>query len=340
MKRLKLGDFCSIVNGKSNTVDAVSNGEYCFFDRSKITKYSNKFLFDCEAIIVPGEGTDFTPRYFKGKFDLHQRCYKIEVKKNEIIAKYLYYNIYKNKNYFLTTSTGSTVPSLRIANFIDFPLNIHDFKTQQHIVNTIGSVDDLIENLTKQNKLLMFLGTRKINKLNNKYKLNLLSNIVMFEKGCEVGSLNYVENRKDSTIRYIRVKDLLSLSDTFIDNKIAKKIANFDDILVAFDGAPGRNNIGIKCAFSSGIYNLKCEEDNKGLVFFEVNSEMNKNIISRNSRGTTILHASKSIEQLIFANVDNSEKETLNIYFKLLLQNKEKIINLKHIKTNLLNKYF
>ena len=85
---------------------------------------------------------------------------------------------------------------------------------------------------------------------------------------------------------------------------------------------------------------MKCNDDNKGLVFFEINSEINKNIISRNSQGTTILHATKSIEQLIFANTDNSDKEMLNAYFGFLLQNKEKIIRLKHIKTILLNKYF
>ena len=214
------------------------------------------------------------------------------------------------------------------------------FNFYVHTINTIGSIDDLIENLTKQNELIMFLGTYKINTLNNQNELNFISNIVKFEKGCEVGSSNYIKNKKTSLIRYIRVKDLISSSDTFIDSNNAKKIASFDDILVAFDGAPGRNNIGLTGAFSSGIYNLKCNDDNKGLVFFEINSEINKNIISRNSQGTTILHATKSIEQLIFANTDNSDKEMLNAYFRLLLQNKEKIIRLKHIKTILLSKYF
>ncbi len=198
----------------------------------------------------------------------------------------------------------------------------------------------MIENLEKQNDLLMYLGTCKVNKLNSEHELVYLSNIVNFEKGLEVGSANYFESNRDYLIRYIRVKDLISLSDTFVDSKITKKIANSDDILVAFDGAPGRNNIGLTGAYSSGIYNLKCLDENKGLVFFEINSEMNKNIISTNSCGTTILHASKSIKHLIFANIDNLNKKTLNKYFRLLLQNKEKINILKCIKASLLNKYF
>ncbi len=67
----KLGEICEIKTGKSNAEDAIENGDYAFFDRSKIIKRSSRFLFDCEAIIIPGEGQTFLPRYFSGKFDLH-----------------------------------------------------------------------------------------------------------------------------------------------------------------------------------------------------------------------------------------------------------------------------
>ena len=211
---------------------------------------------------------------------------------------------------------------------------------QQHIVNTIGSVDDLIENLMQQNEILMNLGITKINLFNDSNELKLLSTIVEFEKGFEVGSSNYIENDGVNLIQYLRVGDLLSLGNTFIDESISNKISKIDDILVAFDGAPGRNNIGLYGAYSSGIYNLKCNYSNKGLVYFEINSDINKKIIDDHSQGTTILHASKSINHLVYANIDDKDKELLNAYFNLLLQNKKKINSLKHIKANLLNKYF
>jgi restriction endonuclease S subunit len=71
----KLGDMATIKTGKTDVKDAVEDGEYPLFDRSDQIKRSNKYLFDTEAVIVPGEGKDFTPRYYKGKFDLHQRTY-------------------------------------------------------------------------------------------------------------------------------------------------------------------------------------------------------------------------------------------------------------------------
>ena len=76
----RMGDIVTITNGNSNVQDAVTqskDGLYPFFDRSDDIKYLPTFLFDKEAIIYPGEGTEFMPRYFKGKFALHQRCYAI-----------------------------------------------------------------------------------------------------------------------------------------------------------------------------------------------------------------------------------------------------------------------
>ena len=186
----------------------------------------------------------------------------------------------------------------------------------------------------------MKLGITKIDSFNDIFNLNLLLNIVEFEKGFEVGSSKYIEIESLDLIHYLRVGDLQSLGNTFINPNDSDKISKFDDILVAFDGAPGRNNIGLTGAYSSGIYNLKCSKENKGLVYFEINSKINKKIIDDHSQGTTILHASKSINHLVYADINYRDKRLLNLYFNLILQNKKKINFLKHIKVNLLNKYF
>jgi hypothetical protein len=45
--------------------------------RSEDVRTSARYLFNDEAIIIAGEGQKFTPKYYKGKFDLHQRTYAI-----------------------------------------------------------------------------------------------------------------------------------------------------------------------------------------------------------------------------------------------------------------------
>jgi len=88
-EEVKLGDISHITTGSSNRQDSSLTGEFTFFDRSEDIRTSSRFLFDKEAVIVPGEGQDFAPKYFKGKFDLHQRTYAIMDFKG-INGKFLY----------------------------------------------------------------------------------------------------------------------------------------------------------------------------------------------------------------------------------------------------------
>lgn len=133
----RMGDIVTITNGNSNVQDAVTqskDGLYPFFDRSEDIKYLPTFLFDKEAIIYPGEGTEFMPRYFKGKFALHQRCYAI-FDFNEIInARFLYFYLKTRNSYFVKNAVGSTVPSLRLDTFQKLKVIIPS-KTIQHSVS-------------------------------------------------------------------------------------------------------------------------------------------------------------------------------------------------------------
>lgn len=141
MFNCKLGNIAIIKNGKCNRQDAVLNGKYPLFDRSQVTKASNEYLFDCSAIIVPGEGKEFIPRFYQGKFNLHQRCYCIQSKNNDQVSiKYLYYNILFNQDYFARVAVGSTVPSLRLGLFENMELKIHTPTEQRHIVDTTSSL--------------------------------------------------------------------------------------------------------------------------------------------------------------------------------------------------------
>jgi type I restriction enzyme S subunit len=144
-RKVKLGEVAKVKNGKSNSVDAVVNGKYIFFDRSQNIKRSNKYLFDCEAIIVPGEGENFIPRYFQGKFDLHQRVYAIYDFSKEINSKFLFYYLLSNHKYFSQVAVGSTVKSLRIKHFTEFIVNLPPLDEQKRIAEILSAFDDKIE---------------------------------------------------------------------------------------------------------------------------------------------------------------------------------------------------
>ncbi|MAT45179.1 MAG: restriction endonuclease subunit S [Anaerolineaceae bacterium] len=143
-KREALGKLSNISTGSSNREDSSLDGKYTFFDRSQDIRTSNIYLFDCEAIIVAGEGQDFLPKYFIGKFDLHQRSYAITSFEGAV-GKYLLYYIHYFRRYFLSQAVGSTVKSLRLPMFQKMPIHLPKSAEQQKIADCLSSLDKLIK---------------------------------------------------------------------------------------------------------------------------------------------------------------------------------------------------
>ena len=144
-----LGDISKITTGSSNRQDSHMHGAYTFFDRSEDIRTSDTYLFDCEAVIVPGEGQDFIPKYFVGKFDLHQRTYAI-MDFPECHGKFLFYAIHYFRSHFLSQAVGSTVKSLRLPMFQKMKLKLPMFEEQQKIAAVLSTADQEISALQQK----------------------------------------------------------------------------------------------------------------------------------------------------------------------------------------------
>lgn len=161
-EEVRLGDLSDIKTGSSNREDSTEeDGKYTFFDRSEDIRTSSRYLFEGEAVIVAGEGQRFLPKYFIGKFDLHQRTYSIMNFKKSM-GKYIFYYIWKNSNYFLAQAVGSTVKSLRLPMFKKMKIKLPPLKEQQKIAQVLSIADKEIallknelETLKEQKRGLM-----------------------------------------------------------------------------------------------------------------------------------------------------------------------------------------
>jgi type I restriction enzyme S subunit len=143
-KTVPMGRLCSVSSGDSDTKDAVEDGPYAFFDRSKIIKRSSRYLYDCEALIIPGEGKEFLPKHFAGKFDLHQRAYALFDFLPELDVKFLYHLLHHRSDYFPSVAVGATVKSLRRRHFENLPVPVPPLSEQKRI---IGVLDEAFEGL-------------------------------------------------------------------------------------------------------------------------------------------------------------------------------------------------
>lgn len=153
--------ICSISTGKSNTQDQVDDGIYPFFIRSEKPVRSNKYLYDCEAVITIGDGNiGKVFHYINGKFDLHQRCYKMTNFDN-IQGKYFYH--YFSANFYnraMRMSAKGTVDSVRFEMIANMEIKIpEDFYEQIKISNCLSKIDTLIT--LHQRKLDLLKETKK-----------------------------------------------------------------------------------------------------------------------------------------------------------------------------------
>lgn len=146
-KERKVSELCSISTGKSNTQDKVEDGKYPFYVRSPIIERSTKYLYDEEAVITVGDGvgTGKVFHYVNGKYDLHQRCYRMYGFSDELNAHYFYHTFSKLFYKRVMSMTAKTsVDSVRLEMISDMKIPVPDIEEQRKIGSFLDNLDRLI----------------------------------------------------------------------------------------------------------------------------------------------------------------------------------------------------
>ena len=129
----KLGDVANIKTGSRNNEDKNEDGEYPFFVRSDIVEKINSYSYDCEAILVPGEGRiGEIFHYVNGRFDVHQRVYAITQFKAGLSGKFVHSYMAMNfGSWAMQNTVKATVDSLRLPTFQTFEMLVPPTEDEQ-----------------------------------------------------------------------------------------------------------------------------------------------------------------------------------------------------------------
>ena len=148
----EMGTLSEIGTGSNNREDCSENGMYPFYVRSKGILRIDKYLYDEEAILIPGEGgVGEIFHYINGKYGLHQRTYRVHPTSKDVIGRYLYYYLYENfGNYINQKSYKSTATSIRKPMLLNFPVAVIPISEQNRIVGILDTFTSSIENLKEQ----------------------------------------------------------------------------------------------------------------------------------------------------------------------------------------------
>ena len=164
--------ICDISTGKSNTQDKIIDGKYPFYVRSSNIERSNKYLYDEEAVLTAGDGvgTGKVFHYVNGKYDLHQRVYRM-FNFRDIDSKF-FFHIFSSKFYerVMSMTAKSSVDSVRYDMISDMEITVPNVITEQEaIADYFKSLDSLIEATDKKIATL-----KQTKQANLKYRIDNL----------------------------------------------------------------------------------------------------------------------------------------------------------------------
>src|SRR5260370_41777836 len=139
----RLGDVARVKTGKKNNEDKIEDGAYPFFVRSQTVEQIKTYSFDGEEILEPGEGgIGSIFHYIDGKFDVHQRVYKISDFNKETYEKFIYFCMTQTFNkQAMRNSVKATVDSLRLPTFLEFEFLAPEFEEQTAIAAVLTDMD-------------------------------------------------------------------------------------------------------------------------------------------------------------------------------------------------------
>lgn len=186
----------------------------------------------------------------------------LRANEGKVLPKYLYYALTNDYfiNYYVASCKGTKMPRGNKDALLEWVLDVPSREIQQHIVNTIGSVDDLIENKQKQiDKICLFL---------------------------EVSLQLYEEKRSISEYAPEIIKSGINKFDktkNYLDTSCVEGINNISSSeLIEYNKRPSRANMQ---PIANSVWFAKMKDSNKILII----TDKDKDILSNNVLSTGFL---------------------------------------------------
>lgn len=344
-------NFIELKRGFDLPTQNRKSGKYPVVSSNGISDYHSDYKCVAPGVITGRSGTIGNTFYINDNYwPLNTTLYVIDFKNN--IPKYVYYTLCQFN--FIDYATGTSVPTLN-RNFLDdVEIKVHSLSEQRHIVDTIGSVDDLIE--FNEQKILK-LESILIDKFNDFYKtkcnnIDKLGNVFNCLLGGTPntskpefwgGNINWINSGEVNNLRICKPSKKITELGM---NKSATKLLPKGTIVLAITGAT-LGQISLleidTCANQSVVGILENNTFGKEFIYPLVNYHI-KDLISHQTGGAQPHINKDNIENLSiklptaddYINYKNETRLLVELQSNLVIQNEK----LKNIKECLLKKYF
>ena len=324
-------------------------GDFPYYSANGIIDHINNYIFEGEYILLAEDGsvmnsnrkpiihiTKATDKFWVSN---HAHVFKA---RQDISNKYLYYLL--SSCDISQIVTGAVQPKVSQENLLNLKLKVHSKPLQDHIVNTIGSADDLVEFYASQIECLKKVSLFIFKKYISSHKTQL-KDVFKFKSGGIFKSKDYVDCSSNKLITIKNIDDYgfntnncSYVSSEKIDDKYRLAIG---DLIMTMTGNVGR--VGIvnehNCALNQRCVSIESPSKLYSYCYFVENKQ---NVIFL-AKGTAQLNL--SLDDLNNLYVSNTIKEItefskFDILYNLIVSYSMKIKKIKEIKEKLLLKYF
>lgn len=138
-----LGEFVRIRTGKLDANANDPNGAYPFFTCAEAPLRINQFSYDCECVLVAGNG-DLNVKHYAGKFDAYQRTYIIESKDStKLSVRYLFHFMSRYVEQLRAMSIGGVIKYIKLDYLTEAKIPLPPLAEQRRIAEVLDRAEAL-----------------------------------------------------------------------------------------------------------------------------------------------------------------------------------------------------
>ena len=226
--KVKLGDLTKIRTGKLDANASSPNGKYPFFTCSKEPLRINSHSYDCECVLVAGNG-DLNVKYYNGKFDAYQRTYIIEDNgSNQLYMPYLYYFMEGYVEELRKLSIGGVIKYIKLGNLTEALIELPKIEDQRTIVDILNKSKRILSYHQQQlQKLDDLVKARFVEMFGGIHDSSLYPYVPVKELTHVISggtpSRDVLEYWRDGTIPWVKTTELQNKIITEVDEHITSK---------------------------------------------------------------------------------------------------------------------
>ena len=355
MDKVLIKDIAEVVNGSTPSTKENSywDGTIPWITPKDLSAFSGRYISSgernitkegyqsCSTTLVPKNTILLTSRAPIGylaiaKNDLctNQGFKSLICNQSRILPLYMFYWLSTKIEFLKSISGGATFKELSKTSLENVVMDLPNIVQQQHIVDTIGSVDDLIE--------IEQLKADKLNSFGQSYYDEFFAKNELIKPGKEIKFIKGKQPMFDDGCDAEPYLTIDALSSGNISQRATSGIkCTKNNLLMVMDGASsGKLFLGCDGYVGSTLAIVSCPKIETPILYFGLKKFQNE--IMSHTTGSAIPHADRNyVGEMLFANITlESQSLLFNRIIQTLSNYRERIRLLKKLKNTLLRKYF